>query len=45
MPLINILLLILAHRCIEKLENETILKLFGAFYEDFEKKKKAGLYY
>jgi len=44
MPLINIFLLILAHRNIEALEDEKILNMFGAFYEDF-KNKKAGLLY
>jgi hypothetical protein len=45
MPLINIFLLILANRNVEKLENEIIKELFGAFYEDFENKKIAGLWY
>jgi len=45
MPLINIFLLILANRNVEKLENEIIKELFGVFYEDFENKKIAGLWY
>jgi hypothetical protein len=45
MPLINIFLLILAYINIKKLQNETLIKLFGIFYTDFEKKKKAGLWY
>jgi len=45
MPLINIYLLILAHRDIKKLDLMIYKELFGAFYENFEKKKKAGLLY
>jgi hypothetical protein len=45
MPLINIILLVLAHQNINKLEDENIKELFGAFYEDFENKKIAGLFY
>jgi len=44
MPLINIFLLMLARRNIEALEDEKILNMFGAFYEDF-KNKKSGLIY
>jgi hypothetical protein len=45
MPLINIILLVIAHKNINKLEDENIKELFGAFYEDFENKKIAGLFY
>lgn len=45
MPLINIFILILAYLNIKKLQNETLLKLFRIFYADFEKKKKAGIWY
>ena len=45
MPLINIILLITAFKDIKLLDNELIKKMFGVFYEDFEKKKKEGLMY
>lgn len=45
MPLINIFLLIIAFGDIKLLDNELIKKMFGVFYEDFEKKKKEGLMY
>jgi hypothetical protein len=44
MPMINIFLLIIAHRNIEALADETILNMFGAFYKYF-KNRKAGLLY
>ena len=45
MPLINIILLITAFKDIKLLDKELIKKMFGVFYEDFEKKKKEGLMY
>lgn len=45
MPLINIILLIKATRNIKFLDKKTYKELFGAFYEDFEKKKLNGLVY
>jgi hypothetical protein len=45
MPLINIILLIKATRNIKFLDEKTYKELFGAFYEDLEKKKLNGLVY
>ena len=45
MPLVNVYLLILAFRDIQKLDQENIKEMFGVLYEEFEKKRKQGLIY
>jgi hypothetical protein len=45
MPPVNIYLLILAYRDIQKLDQENIKEMFGVFYEEFTKKRKEGLIY
>ena len=45
MPAVNIYLLILACKDLKKLDQENYKEMFGALYEDFEKKKIKGLLY
>ena len=40
MPIINIYLLILAYRDIKNLDHEYTKQFFGAFYENFDKKRR-----
>jgi hypothetical protein len=45
MPIVNVYLLILAYRDIQKLDQENIKEMFSVLYEDFEKNRKEGLIY
>ena len=45
LPALNIYLFILACKEVKKLDIEKFKKMFGVFYEDFEKKKIKGLLY